>query len=260
MKAPYFEKESKKVFTTIKNEPYNYPSHFHGYIEVVYCFSGEQNVVINGVSYTLFKGDTAIILPHVLHEYKKGNSLSGNSISVISETSVLGILFPEISTCSLNVPIIRAGEFSNATESLFLEISKTQIQTEILGYLTVILSKALNYLTFSPTKSIDNSDIIKSLCSYIESNYSENLTIDSLSKTFGYSKSYIAHVFSDKLKIPFRTYLNGLRCEKAYVALKLKSKSVTEVASEVGFLSLNTFTRTFKKLYGLSPSNIKNSR
>lgn len=260
MKAPYFEKESKKFFTTVKNNPYNYPSHFHGYIEVVYCFSGEQKVVINGVSYTLFRGDTAIILPHVLHEYKIGDSLSGKSLSVILETSVLGSLFPEILTCNLNVPIIRSGEFSTATERLFLEISKTKNQMEILGYITVILSKALNYLTFSPSKSVDNADIIKSLCSYIESNYEENLTIESLSKTFGYSKSYIAHVFSDKLKIPFRTYLNGLRCEKAYILLKLKSKSVTEVASEVGFLSLNTFTRTFKKLYGVSPSNIKNSR
>jgi YesN/AraC family two-component response regulator len=260
MKAPYFEKESKKVFTTVKNEPYNYPSHFHGYIEIAHCFSGEQKVVINGVSYTLYKGDTAIILPHVLHEYMVGDSVSGSSISIMSETSVLERLFPEISTCNLNFPIIKAGEFSTDTERLFLEISKTQNQTEILGYLTVILSKALNYLTFSPSKSVDNADIIKSLCNYIELNFSENLTIESLSKTFGYSKSYIAHVFSDKLKIPFRMYLNGLRCEKAYILLKLKSKSVTEVASEVGFLSLNTFTRTFKKLYGLSPSNIKNSR
>lgn len=260
MKAPYFEKQNKKVFLTVKDTAYDYPSHFHSFIEVVHCFKGEQTVVINGEKYRLSSGDTAFILPFNLHEYKIGSSLNTNSLSIMCETGVLGMLFPTILTSGLDTPIIKSGELFSKVYDAFLEISKSTSESEILGYLIVVLSEAVNKLSFSRSFFNNNTDIVKSLCSYIESNFSDNLTIDGLSKNFGYSKSYIAHVFSDKLKIPFRKYLNGIRCEKAYSLLKLKDKSVTEVASEVGFLSINTFTRCFKQIYNKTPIQIKNSR
>ena len=50
---PYFENKNQKIFTSYKNKSYSYPSHFHNHLEVVYCFSGIQNVKVGEKIYIL---------------------------------------------------------------------------------------------------------------------------------------------------------------------------------------------------------------
>lgn len=260
MKAPYFEKKIKKAFTTHGKVSYNYPSHFHTFVETVYCFKGEQAVIINGEEFNLKSGDTAIIFPSVLHAYKKSTDKDSESISVMCDSQVLTSVFPEILSTVPETPIIKGGFLDKSTVDAFSNILLNNNERVIIGYFIVALSDILNKVTLKSSQNFSSTKIARTLTEYIENNFLEDLSIETLSKKFGYSKSYIAHVFCDKLKIPFKKYLNTLRCEYAYNLLKQKDKRVTEVCSMSGFLSLNTFTRLMKSIYGKTPSQIKNSR
>ena len=88
-------------------------------------------------------------------------------------------------------------------------------------------------------------------------NFQKPLTITFLSNEFGYSSSYIAHIFYDQLKIPFRTYLGEVRSKYAAKLIETTAKTLTEIAFECGYNSLNTFCRCFKKHFSQTPSEYK---
>lgn len=53
---PYFEKNSKNIFISHKKRTYNFPSHFHNYLEITFCLSGMQNIRVGEKIYTSKKG------------------------------------------------------------------------------------------------------------------------------------------------------------------------------------------------------------
>jgi AraC-like DNA-binding protein len=52
-------------------------------------------------------------------------------------------------------------------------------------------------------------------------------------------------------------YLQRRRIERAMALLRTPSITVTEVANQVGFESLGTFSRTFRAIVGLSPTEYR---
>jgi transcriptional regulator GlxA family with amidase domain len=54
-------------------------------------------------------------------------------------------------------------------------------------------------------------------------------------------------------------YLQRRRIERAMALLRSTSVTVTEVAGQVGFESLGTFSRTFRSIVGVSPSEYRTS-
>ena len=107
------------------------------------------------------------------------------------------------------------------------------------------------------TPSETNLELPSKIVGYIDKNFKEHLTINHIAKVFGYHPSYIAHLFCDQLKIPFRTYLCAVRCEYAASLIRTTGKSLTEIAYESGYNSLNTFCRGFKKHFCKTPSQYK---
>ncbi|MBR5507608.1 MAG: helix-turn-helix transcriptional regulator [Clostridia bacterium] len=86
------------------------------------------------------------------------------------------------------------------------------------------------------------------------------ISIDQISKDLKISKSCISHTFSEKFRIPFRTYINTLRLREAVKLLENTSKSITEIAAESGFETIRTFNRSFTQSFGISPSQYRKGK
>lgn len=80
-----------------------------------------------------------------------------------------------------------------------------------------------------------------------------NVSLDSLSKEFNYSKSYISHMFKRESKYTLKEYCNRLKIEEAKVLLEESNSSVTNIALAVGFNNFSYFINTFKRLTGETP-------
>ena len=80
---PLFEKYIKEIFVSYVKGSYNYPAHFHNHIEIVYCFSGVQQIKAYGQIYTLKKGDAFVVFPNVAHEYIKCTEHTDERLSPI---------------------------------------------------------------------------------------------------------------------------------------------------------------------------------
>ena len=255
-----FETHDRKIYTSYRLESYTFASHFHSKIELAHCFSGEQKVKIGDEVYTLHEGDTVVIFPNVVHEYieVKGEfENSTASIALISETSFFSNLIPEIMTHIPATPIVRSNEVSEKVRMAFREMVDVDNVAALAGWTFIILSELVRKDRLVPVKETDGFRLAPSLVDYINGNFRKQLTIKVLSREFGYSESYIAHIFCDQLKIPFRTYLGDVRSKYAANLMKTTGKSLTEIAYECGYENVNTFCRCFKRSYGVTPSVYK---
>lgn len=256
----YFENIINKIYVTYRKHSYNFAAHFQAKIEVVYCFSGRQKVRIGEMVYTLQSGDAAFIFPNIVHEYIKCETEPGTKtevISLISDTDFFASLVPDLVTKRPVSPFIPAKLISEDTAQAFRKMTSVINNIELLGWGCIALSGIISNLELTPLKSIDGARLAPAIISYVNANFQKPLTIKSIANEFGYSSSYVAHIFYDQLKIPFRTYLGSVRSEYAKDLILKTNKSLTEISYECGYNSLNTFCRCFKKHFGKTPSNFK---
>lgn len=97
-------------------------------------------------------------------------------------------------------------------------------------------------------------DRIDKILEYIEKNYMENLTMESLADEFNYNYYYLSSYFNQQVKEGFSGYLNKVRIRKACEILNNKDIPVADVSSMVGYSEHSYFCRVFKKMTGITPS------
>ncbi|WP_152396569.1 helix-turn-helix domain-containing protein [Paenibacillus guangzhouensis] len=92
---------------------------------------------------------------------------------------------------------------------------------------------------------------------YIELHYMENLYLDHIAEIVETSPKYFSSYFKKTFGINYVEYLNKVRLSHAKELLKDSSLSISEIGEKTGYLNSSTFTTTFKKYYGISPSEYR---
>lgn len=91
----------------------------------------------------------------------------------------------------------------------------------------------------------------------IRSGRDESLTLAQLSHTLGYSPFYVSRKFHEMAGMPLRDYLCGRRLAFALRELRDTQRGILDIALDYGFSSHEAFTRAFRELYGLTPSEYR---
>ena len=87
-----------------------------------------------------------------------------------------------------------------------------------------------------------------------DARYAEPLTVDDLAAAAGLSRAHFSREFRRAYGESPYTYLLTRRLERAASMLRNTDRSVTEICFGVGLSSLGTFTTTFTRTYGMSPT------
>ena len=98
---------------------------------------------------------------------------------------------------------------------------------------------------------------IRNAKEYIEKNYNSPLNLADVSNVACMSKYHFCRIFKKVEKVSFSHYVNRVRIEKAKKLLLETGASITEVAFEVGFLSLSNFTSLFKNFEKVPPGKYR---
>jgi AraC-like DNA-binding protein len=83
----------------------------------------------------------------------------------------------------------------------------------------------------------------------------QDWTIEELAKQVGLSRSVLAERFSDLVGIPPMQYLANWRMQIATGLLSGGNSNIATVAAEIGYASEAAFSRAFKKMVGVPPSD-----
>lgn len=127
----------------------------------------------------------------------------------------------------------------------------------LLSELLLIVNRIyLSYHKIQGSSFPGNYRQVYKIIQYIHDNYSEEICLDRLSKEFYINKYSLCKIFQKVTGYTPSQYLINWRIVKAKEFL-LNGKSVDQACAESGFNNLSHFSRTFKKLVGLSPKQFQ---
>lgn len=99
--------------------------------------------------------------------------------------------------------------------------------------------------------------IIDEIDQCIKQRQDDALTLCSLSRRLGYSEYYVTRKFREISGLQFRDYLRLRRLAFALWEVRDSDRSLLEIAVDYGFSSHEAFTRAFKAVYGVTPSQYR---
>lgn len=250
---------------------YNMPLHCHPEFEIVRVVSGELCLNINGVQYNLKSGDFAFVECQALHSgvpkncvyecvvfdlnmlRSKNTAISDKYITPIIKGSN-SIIYKVVDNKASIYPIL---------EKLFSTVKKAEEFYE-LNVISILYELFYNLYSLPfVTRGIrtsKNERQIKTmweLLEWISLHYSEQITLNDLSKVSGFSEKYLCRIFKDyTFKTPI-DYINQLRIENACQDILYSGCTVTEAALNNGYNNTSYFCRVFKQNTGFTPREYK---
>jgi YesN/AraC family two-component response regulator len=103
------------------------------------------------------------------------------------------------------------------------------------------------------------NDLYQNLICYIEEHMEEELTLDAIANEFFVSKYHISHIFIENMGISLHQYI----VKKRLIACKgvlHENVSISKVYQSFGFKDYSSFYRAFKKEFGISPKDYKDTK
>ncbi len=267
-----FKKDNQKVRAFLYTD-YSIHLHGHNFYEINIVLKGKGIHQIENNRLAVKTGDVFVIPPMIAHAYSHTDSLDVYHIVFHKDfildnkeesAGIPGYLqFMEIE------PFLR----QNFSNNMFLHLSPSQLnqlQTElafiednrefdtedmiplkhhavwkIIYWLSALLSRQI-----AQAKNTDLSKyeyaVIQAL-EFMHQNYSEKITIETLSQRVFLSRSTFLRSFGQVCGCSPMQYLNNYRCKKSIELAENTNLSKTEIAHSCGFYDLSHMERSLKK-------------
>ncbi|MDO5435482.1 MAG: AraC family transcriptional regulator [Clostridia bacterium] len=103
---------------------------------------------------------------------------------------------------------------------------------------------------------IQNSVMLNKVQKYIVKHISEEMTIENMSQLFGYHPNYFIRLFRQETGYTPYQYIVQMRMQYAVIQLN-KGLPNDEVCYACGYTDSSTFTRAFRKYYGVAPQKYR---
>ncbi len=218
-----------------------------------YTYSGEANLVYDGITYSINSQTLFIIDCRKHHEYfpvtESWQHLDihiwgDDAEKIYQRYSNQNIVKMQYSNAAFN-PLI---ENLLDAETILSDNKKLFISNSISNLLCTLLAHA---------EKEGNStipEIYKYIVHYIECNYMTHLSLDSLASFINVSKYHFAREFKKYTGYTPNEYILNLRIKHACVLLANTELSIEQISYEVGIKNMSNFIRQIKKRTGLTPS------
>ena len=226
---------------------FDFPHHLHNNMEVLICSDGAFNIVCNNNERILYSGDVMVAFPGDVHSYRKTDY--GEGIMIIFNPNISEIMISLLANIEYENFVNDKNIVSLAQSMLDNFYHKSNFAI-IYGYLHTIIGTVLKNKT---QKTNIELTVFNSAIRYIAFNYTNQISLKSISKHIGISQSHLSRIFSQKVEGGFKRYLNLMRVEKAKELLTNTEKSIYEIMQDAGFTDQGTFNRVFKQNTNCTP-------
>ncbi|SDD11561.1 AraC-type DNA-binding protein [Paenibacillus sp. UNCCL117] len=144
-----------------------------------------------------------------------------------------------------------------ALEQDFLRSLQTAASSEDIQELLV---RAVRFMAEACSRAVPKSKLDRaSIVHYIEQHYMEDLHLEHMAGILETTPKYFSNYFKKTFGVNFVEYVNKVRLSHAKDLLKSTELSVAEIGKLAGYDSSSRFTNTFRKYYGVAPSEYRKS-
>lgn len=236
-------------------------THWHENIEVLHCLEGSGVVQLDAELIEINEGETVIVNSRCLHSISTVNKIrylclivdneffKSNGIKI--DSLVFDIRYKDTMANELMKNIWDV--FENENE-LFGKAEKRQSVLSFILHLCKTYSKVRKQ---DPEYNTKAYAAVLDAVEYININFSQHLSIETLSEMFNYSKYHFSRLFKENTGFTIIEHINKRRCEHARLLLRDSAKPVSQICYECGFDTPSYFTKAFKEQYGILPSDFR---
>ena len=248
--------------------------HWHTALEIIMPVENYYDAYVEGNTYHVQPGEFLVIPPGDLHELHAPDNGSRFiflfDISHITKlkgfVGIQSILsqplyitrdtYPQIYEDVYQLLIQMRNEYFNKNEYAELTIFAL-----LLTFFTKLGYNHVNASNLFPNvrlyKQKEYIQKFNNLMEYIDIHYMEELNLEDIAESTGFSKYHFSRLFKQYTGFTFCDYLCHRRIKVAEELLTRPDLSITEVALQAGFASISTFNRLFKQYKNCTPSEYR---
>lgn len=220
--------------------------HMHNSIELKFIIEGKYLATVAGKQVLCERGDVLFVNSRCPHAYETVGS-SINYVLVV-DLDIFKAVCPKGKTFPLKTSL---GDNFKYLERILAEtepVWKTMKSNEKRGFVFRILGTLLQYNKLIDEEVVKEDVMIK-IIDYIKTHCNEDMSLETLAKTFGYTRNYFSNLINTNLHMGLRECINRFRIEKAVQLIsQAKGKMpLCNVAQKCGYESMNTFYRSFRR-------------
>ncbi len=264
---------------------FSFPGESHDFWEFLCVDKGEVNVYAGEKFHKLKKGDIIFHKPNEFHDVNSNGLIAPNLVvmsfscdsPVMSffEEKVLQIIEPErllLAQIIQEAKYVFEGRMDDPYQEELLRSEKPRFAGEqlIRLYLEQLLIQLIRRYMARPDQPI-NPAIVKSIKQkadgelftqiqeYMELHICESLTIEQLCRSNSVGRSQLQKLFRTRSGYGAIEYFSRMKVDLAKQMIRENHYNFTQIADALGFSSIHYFSRQFKRITGMTPSEYASS-
>lgn len=239
--------------------------HWHPEIEVLFVIDGAARVLVQENTYLLKKEDILLINSSLSHNlvYLDDAILCCVKFPWRMVSDMLGsgaFIFQCNSVENQNHPFHDLRSIFRSLIYYYVrEQHKTALlmESHMLRLLDCLVEHYLVELNGSSGGKLSDEARLQQIFQFVNRNYQESVSLSQLAEEMFVSASTLSRFFKKQTGMGFVDYVNQVRVHAAAIELAQSEENVTKIAVNSGFSNLSVFNRTFRNLYGMSPSEYR---
>ncbi|MDD3220671.1 MAG: AraC family transcriptional regulator [Lachnospiraceae bacterium] len=247
------------------------PVHWHAGTELIYVRSQMHRVIIEGQNYMVHPGEFILVNSNDLHSVVPSYlDEPQDGLGITFNMSYLEKMWPNLRECRIDGHGPHATEDSRKKMIEYCELIREQtaelkekrenyfsINQTLFAILHLMYTDFLVDTGNIATKYTASRNKMMEILSYIQENYKENLTTQTVASHWGYSREYFCRIFKRYTSQTFKEYLMELRLEESVKQLQHSKQTIAQIAFDNGFPDEKSFYQIFKQRYNITPSKFR---
>lgn len=261
---------------------YHFSGEAHDFWEFLCVDKGEVEVCADERKHTLKRGQIIFHKPNEFHSVQANGKIAPNLVVISfrcqspcmkkmenlitsigeNERTLLAKIIHEAKQCiatPLDDPYTQKMERRSAAPFGSEQMIKLHLELLILSLIRQLESGEHPAPTVKSAKKKNDALLYARVTSYLSEHVCEQLTIEEICKANLVGRSRLQKLFREENQCGVIDYFSHLKIESAKQMIRENQENFTEISNYLGYTSIHYFSRQFKKITGMSPSEYASS-
>lgn len=244
----------------------NRNTHVHIALELGLALEGDGLVRVNDNSFSVHKGSLFFFNANEPHEII-ASSQEGIRIAYLQ---VANSFCSEYLSCFRNLELLKNDLSTYLPSAQLYELTALMVQSlqdymaedsdtyglHCICSICLLYSKLLAYVPYRQmteaayTARNKKMARLSRITEYIDTNYSEKITLEELARRENVTKTYLSHFIHDNLNMTFQEYVSTVRFERALKLIRNTSMCLTDISVVSGFSDVKYLSKMLERHFG----------
>ncbi len=257
---------------------FQYKGEKHNFWELVYVDKGKLTVETDEETFTLNQGECVFHKPNEFHSHKANGVIAPNYfvICFVCNSSHMNIFRKKHFKLSekqkkfiANIITEAQQVFDlqwNLPEEKQLKVSQSEliggqqmIRTYLEQFLILLLRKEYGTVSILSENTGTENNLVTQMKRKLDMYIYQDISVEDFCHEMQYSKSYLSRIFLNEYGCTIHEYITSAKIKEAKTLIREQTYNFTQISDMLCFSNPLYFSRVFKKITGMSPSEYKNS-